>query len=108
MLSVAEAAEPWDLVALVVLLLAFYFAYKLFLTFRGGKLSNAHLYALLAAVVLLATFVLSFSFDVLDIVPVTAYGISVKNIGILAAAVLMILAGRDMARFWVRRTSLGT
>lgn len=104
--SIAQAVEPWDLLATVVLLFAIIYAVKLYWTFKGGKLSRPHLFALGAALAMFLTFFVSVLLDAADIVPVTQYGFSFKNLGILVGVILMVLAARDFASFWNLQTTM--
>ena len=91
----------WNLVTAVAFLVGSLYSYRLYLSFRGGKLARKYSLSLWAFVVLFATFALSALFNFANISP-TSYDVSVKDLGVLVAGVLLVASLREASKFWVK------
>jgi len=92
----------WNLFTSIAFLAAFFYAYQLNQTFKGGKLSKTYSYILWAFAVAFFTFFLSFLFNLMNITPTTSFGISVRDLGSLIFGALFLASLREAARFWVQ------
>jgi FtsH-binding integral membrane protein len=95
-----SADGGWNLVTAIALAIAAFYTYRLWATFRGGKLDRAYSYLVWGICVLLVAVVVRLMFDLADITPIDAYYVSIRDCGLLVAAVLFGLSARDLARFW--------
>jgi len=93
--------ELWNLASFAASLVVFVFAYRLYVTLRGGPISHAYSLILTAIGVLSATFFISLLFNLAGISPVTSYGISIRDIGVLAAVIMIGYALRSSHLFWI-------
>lgn len=93
-------AEIWNLISGVASLLVLFYAYRIYRTFKGGKLGRSTRLTLWAILTLLATFFLSLFLDLENINATLTYGVSIKDLGVLVAIVFMGLSLRDSALFW--------
>jgi hypothetical protein len=94
----SEAA--WDLAAVMVLSIVVFYSFRLYKTFKGGKLSKGNFYMFCAFLVMWAGFLTRFFFALEGIDPVQAYGVSARGITTMIAAVLFLLSLREFSRFW--------
>ena len=94
----AEAA--WDLATAIVIAVVILYSMYLYQIFKGGRLSKAYTLELCGFGVLLATFALRFLLDLAGIDPVQSFGISVRDVGVLIAVILLALSVREMKIFW--------
>jgi len=99
-------AEIWNIASFLVSLVVLVSAYRLYSTFRGGKLSRGYAYLLSAIVVAALTFLVSFALDYAGVNPTVTYGISVKDTGVLLALILVGLGLTDISAFWNPQTPI--
>lgn len=90
----------WNLVTALVFLAAAVYSYRLSRLFKGGKIARTNVLATWAFVVAFITFLVSFLFNLADYSPTSSLGISVKDLGVLIAGVLIMASLREAARFW--------
>jgi hypothetical protein len=67
--------------------------------FKGGKISKANTLAFWGFVAAFVTFFVSFLFNLVDFSPTSSYGISVKDLGVLIAGLLIMASLRESSRF---------
>jgi uncharacterized membrane protein YbhN (UPF0104 family) len=102
---IAVASAVWNIVTALAFLGAVVYSYRLGRMFKGGKISKTNTYALWGFVAAFLTFLISFVFNLASFSPTTSYGISVKDLGILIAGVLIMASLREASRFWSMRPS---
>ncbi|MDG6901522.1 MAG: hypothetical protein JRM80_06125 [Nitrososphaerota archaeon] len=90
----------WDLATTVILAFALYFAYGLYVAFKGGKLQRAQAAFMGGLAILLTAFVFRTLFDLAGVDPVNVYGISVRDLGIVFGALFLCWSAWELGRFW--------
>ena len=90
----------WNLATGIVLAAAVVYSYRVYRTFKGGDLTKAYSYLLLALGVMLGAFFLKFVFNLFEFEPIASLDISVRDLGVLIAAFLLVLSVREVAKFW--------
>jgi hypothetical protein len=68
--------------------------------FQGGKLETGHRYLLYSFAVLMAAFVVRLILDVLQIEPLTAFGVSARDIGVVVALMFVAASLGQISRVW--------
>lgn len=94
----SEAA--WDLAAVIVLSVVVFYSFRLYKTFKGGKLSKGNFYMFCAFLVMWVGFLARFVFALEGIDPVQAYDVSARSVTTMIAVVLFLASLREMSRFW--------
>ena len=94
-----EVDIVWDLAALIVALVAFFYIRRLESMFRGGTYGKAYGYYYAAVAALAVAFGIRVVLDYFEVDP-TAYGLSVRDAGIVLAVVFLLLGFRASAKFW--------
>lgn len=93
----------WNLATSLFLLAGLVYGNRLRLAFKGSMMASVYTLSFCAFAVLFFTFSASFFFDLIDFSPVAMYGVSVKDLGSLFAAMLFMGSLRAAAGFWLRR-----
>jgi hypothetical protein len=101
MATFAEAV--WNFATGVFLLGVSYYSYRLHSVSKGGTIQKAYTYILLGFAVMCAAFFVKFVCNLFDFEPVIAYGISVRDTGVLVGTALLLAGLRRLASIWTTK-----
>ena len=91
----------WNLVTAAFLFAVLLYAYRLHAGFKGGAIRRAYTYMLVALAVMCASFLVKVLFNMYGSVdPLSSYGVTYDNFGVLVGAVFLLLSVRELARVW--------
>ena len=90
----------WSIVTIVAVTVALAYSASLARLFKGGKIQLGYRTLLYSLGVLLIAFVAKLMMDILQINPVTAFGISVRDSGVVVAMILIAVSLRQISRSW--------
>jgi hypothetical protein len=95
-----SAEAIWNVFTGIFLLAVSYYTYSLISASKGGRLQRPYTYILLGFAIMCAAFFVKFVCNLYDFEPVVAYGISVRDTGVLIGSVFLLAGLRYLAKFW--------
>jgi hypothetical protein len=98
--SYFTADAIWSLGTIAAVAVALFYASSLSRQFKGGKLENGHRYLLYSFAVLLVAFIARLILDLIQVQPVTAFGVSVRDVGVVVAMVFIAASLGQISRVW--------